>query len=873
MKHTIQAALVVVLIAGCGVESTDSAPPVVAEKKGTSPLEAAFESAAREYQVPVGVLKSIGFVETRLSLQANLESGSGGVGVMQLARRGDIDTLAQAARLTGVTEGKLRVDPAANVRGAAAVLRALFDKSQQSTPSLVASNVGDWYLAVSFYPGFDSATASYDYASDVFLQLESGFDVNGVVQAPVASQWRVHAPVASSRRDAVVEYPGAVGWVASPNYSSGRSTYEFVLIHTMQGSYAGTKSWFQNPNSNVSSHYIVRSSDGQITQMVEHKNTAWHAQCYNGRSIGIEHEGFVADPATWYTTSMYTESAKLTKWIADRHGIPKTRSRIIGHAEVPSQCNTGGHTDPGSGWNWTRYMQLVTGSAPTQTTGVLIGAIYTGGNSSNRVAGATVTVGSQSMTTGTDGLYQFTLAPGSYTATVSKSGFTGTSVMRTVTASTQTWGSMEINASAATGTLRGKIFAFNPADPADMSVAIPGATVTAGGQTQTSAADGAYLFTLPPGTYTVNVTKSGYMANGLSRTVTASQTIWGSVGLSTTSMADTQAPAVAISFPANMASLDLGRIELKGTASDDRGAVSTVKVALNGGAASDVPVTSGAFSVEIQLQPGTNSIEVTAKDAANNTGRVTSTATFNAGVAGFVSLAEMDTTRIEGATVELREASSGTVVSTVTTDASGAYYAPVMVVPADYLVVVKKLGYLTHSETVTVPAENRLALDVAMTPGEDMAAMAELTFIEPADEATINTDTVTLYGVVKGFDVTGVRIVSGSNDLSAELLGAGGFSATLPLTEGANVITATATGTTGQTISATLTLHRAGAGAPVGEMPMAKGGCGGCSTGVGFEAFAMLGLLLGLARRAKRAGVKLITLLSPSPCDAGRGLG
>ncbi|MFO0594928.1 MAG: N-acetylmuramoyl-L-alanine amidase [Myxococcaceae bacterium] len=845
MKRSLVAVLVslVSVLSACGVDPADSTVTPAPSASTNTALETAFTQASREYQVPVAVLKSIAWVETRLSTRANLESGTGGVGVMQLSRRDGVDTLGRAAALTGVTEGRLRVDSAANVRGAAAVLRALFDDARRSQPVLDSQELGDWYVAVSYYPGFDSVVASTDYAADVFLALEQGFTGNGVVQAPLASSWRTHAPVASARRDGVVEYPGAVGWVASPNFTSGRSTYEFVLIHTMQGSYAGTKSWFQNPNSNVSSHYIVRSSDGQITQMVEHKNTAWHAQCYNGRSVGIEHEGFVNDPATWYTDAMYTESAKLTRWIADRHNIPRNRSHIIGHAEVPSQCNTGGHTDPGSGWNWTKYMNLVNGSTPTTTTGVLIGAIYTGGNSANRVSGATVTVGSQTVTTGANGLYQFTLAPGSYTATVSKSGFAGTSVTRTVTAGTQTWGSMEINASAATGVLRGKIFAYNAADPTNMNVAITGATVTAGGQTQTTAADGAYLFNLAPGTYTVNVTKSGYVANQVSRTVAANATVWGSVGLSTTNSADTQAPMVAISFPSNMASLDLGRIDLKGTASDDRGAVATVKVALNGGASTDVPVTNGAFQVEVQLKPGTNSIEVTAVDGANNTGRATSTATFNAGVAGFVS-SSADSSRLEGVSIELREASSGTVVSTVMSDAGGAYYAPVMVVPADYLVVVKKTGFLTHSETVTVPADARLALDLVLTPGIDEVAAAELTFVEPADESTVNAETVTIFGTVTGVDLIGVTL----NDVSAELLGGGGFSATVPLVEGKNVITATATATTGQTLTATLTLYRK-TGATT-QPSMVKGGCGGCS-GVGAEPLLVLALGALFARRRR----------------------
>lgn len=841
--RVLSTALAMTVLMACGGEQ-EAAP--VAQRQ--SPLEATFEATAREYQVPVGVLKALGYVETRLSVTANLESGSGGVGVMQLARRGDQDRLGEAMRLTGVTEGRLRVDPSANVRGAAAVLRSLFEQSQRSDAALQVHEVGDWYVAVSNYPGFDSATISADYAADVFLALESGFSVEGpegrISQAPMTTRWRDSAPVASARRDAVREYPGAVAWVASPNYSSGRSSYEFVLIHTMQGSYAGTKSWFLNPASNVSTHYIVRSSDGEVTQMVEHRNTAWHASCYNGRSVGIEHEGFVQDPARWYTDVMYRESAKLTKWIADRHGIPKNRSRIIGHVEVPRACNGGGHTDPGSGWNWSKYMTYVNGTAPTTGTGVLIGAIYTGGNSANRVAGATVTVAGQTKTTGTDGLYQFTLNPGSYTATVSKSGFSSATVTRTVTAGAQTWGSMEINASAATGTLRGKIFVLNPSDPQDMSTAVDGAVVTAGGRTLTTTGDGVYIFTLPPGTYTVAVSKSGYMNNQVSRAVTASTVTWGSVGLASATMADTQAPQVAITFPSNEAALDLGRIELRGTASDDRGAVASVKVSLNGGAETDVPVASGAFSVEVQLEPGTNTIAVSAVDAAGNRGSHMTTAIFNAGVAGFVHLAGDEATPIDAATVELREPNSGTVVTTVTTDASGAYYAPVMTVPADYLVVVKKTGYMTASETVSVSEETRASLNVGLTAGVDEAEQASVNFVEPMDGATVNTDTVTVYGTVRGFDVATVTV----NGIAAELLGAGGFSVTVPLVEGSNVLEATAVGVTTQTVVGRITVIRK-LGGVVDEPPMAKGGCGGCSTGVGFEALGLLALGALLRRR------------------------
>ena len=116
----------------------------------------------------------------------------------------------------------------------------------------------------------------------------------------------------------------------------------------------------------MSANYIVRSHDGEITQMVHDADAAWHAQCYNRRSIGIEHEGYVADPGTWYTEAMYSESAKLTRWAADRYGIAKNRTHIIGHYEVAPSCNTADHTDPGSGWNWTHYMDLVNSGVPTR---------------------------------------------------------------------------------------------------------------------------------------------------------------------------------------------------------------------------------------------------------------------------------------------------------------------------------------------------------------------------------------------------------------------------------------------------------------------------------------------------------------------------
>lgn len=169
------------------------------------------------------------------------------------------------------------------------------------------------------------------------------------------------------------DYPPAL-WVTSPNYSSRNDTISHVAIHTMQGSYSGSISWFQNPNSSASAHYMVRSSDGQVTQMVREYQKAWHARSANPYSIGIEHEGYVSNPA-WYTAAMYNASADITKHICSTYSVNCSNAysgaahssvvtlsqsyTVKGHQHFPDQT----HTDPGINWNWSHYHSLVNGGS------------------------------------------------------------------------------------------------------------------------------------------------------------------------------------------------------------------------------------------------------------------------------------------------------------------------------------------------------------------------------------------------------------------------------------------------------------------------------------------------------------------------------
>lgn len=154
---------------------------------------------------------------------------------------------------------------------------------------------------------------------------------------------------------------------ASANYTPGRAGAAIgtIVIHATGGRYAGTLDWFRDPSARLSAHYVIRASDGEITQMVAEADTAFHVRGFNRGSIGIEHE-FDPDDGIGYTDVQYRSSARLVCAIAKRYGIPADRAHIRGHGEIPGAD----HPDPGPTWNWSYYMQLVgacAGSVATPT--------------------------------------------------------------------------------------------------------------------------------------------------------------------------------------------------------------------------------------------------------------------------------------------------------------------------------------------------------------------------------------------------------------------------------------------------------------------------------------------------------------------------
>ncbi|MEP6775818.1 MAG: S-layer homology domain-containing protein, partial [Chloroflexota bacterium] len=332
-------------------------------KAGTDngPVATAFSMAAGKWNVPQQVLMAVGWVESHWEQRGGTPSTDFGYGIMHITDRPD-GTMRRAVQITGSSVDEIRAGISANVDAGAALLSDIshnFPSSENPT-----NGMADWYPAVAVYSGATDPLVRDQYAQQVFAIIKTGAsavlqsgeqatlggtDVQGV---PVA----LAAPPMDPNSD---DYPPAI-WVPAyaGNYTVGRPypPLNTIIIHDTEGSYASAISWFQNPASQVSAHYVIRSSDGQVTQMVRDANTAWHAGNwdYNVRAIGIEHEGYMNQQG-WYTEAMYQSSAALVRYLTEKYGIRKDRAHIIGHYQVPNQS----HVDPGPLWDWNHYMSLV----------------------------------------------------------------------------------------------------------------------------------------------------------------------------------------------------------------------------------------------------------------------------------------------------------------------------------------------------------------------------------------------------------------------------------------------------------------------------------------------------------------------------------
>lgn len=162
----------------------------------------------------------------------------------------------------------------------------------------------------------------------------------------------------------------------------------------------------------------------------------------------------------------------------------------------------------------------------------VLGVLYVGSDTANRIAGATVTFGDgRTVTTSPTGLWSFDHVPnGEFTVTASAPGYQTRTITRTTYAA-ESWASFGLSPVApTTGTaiLQGVIY-----HTTDSSHRIANATVTLStGQTLSADANGYYRVTgLPAGDITITASAPGYTTSSVDRTLVDGETEWGSVRL------------------------------------------------------------------------------------------------------------------------------------------------------------------------------------------------------------------------------------------------------------------------------------------------------------------------------------------------------
>ncbi|MYS23000.1 N-acetylmuramoyl-L-alanine amidase [Streptomyces sp. SID4948] len=297
-----------------------------------------------------------------------------------------LHTLRAAAKLTGIPDRQLRDSTAQNIRGGAALLASY----QQDVTGGTSADPADWYGAVARYSGSGDEKAAASFADHVFARMTSG------ARLTTSEGQRVELPADPSIRpatgqlsrlglqpaaDTTAQCPSGLDCrflpAATTNYQVANRPADgmdvkYIVIHDTESSYQSAVNAFQTSGNGDSAHYVMRASDGAITQMVADKDLAFHDGNYwfNMHSIGIEHEGYAAQGATWYTQEQYQDTAALVAYLAARYDIPLDREHIIGHDNVPgpqSSYVVGMHWDPGPYWDWSSFMALL--GAPTDTGG------------------------------------------------------------------------------------------------------------------------------------------------------------------------------------------------------------------------------------------------------------------------------------------------------------------------------------------------------------------------------------------------------------------------------------------------------------------------------------------------------------------------
>lgn len=363
----------------------------------------AFESAYQACpEIPQGLLEAISFTNTHcnhLTDDNYFHDGPDAMprtyGLMGLVKEGRgyfRENLHLVAELSGISETEILQSPEKNVLAYAKAFGRLAKESKATDikgylsviQQLSELPIGE---EKDIYPMQSMLYSVCVFLNDAKKAEQFGFPKQDI---DLKSVFAEHYDLLTAPELGILrspDYPPAI-WDPAPecNWEPRTKEVSAVVIHYTEGSYAGCISWFKNCDAEVSAHYVIRSADGQITQMVREKDKAWHAGTANGYTIGIEHEAY-GNIWEFFTEEMYQSSAALVQSICSRYRTiegQRTHDRdtldngfclnnglynlggegscvqIKGHQHYPDQS----HTDPGPYWDWNHYYKLINEGTP-----------------------------------------------------------------------------------------------------------------------------------------------------------------------------------------------------------------------------------------------------------------------------------------------------------------------------------------------------------------------------------------------------------------------------------------------------------------------------------------------------------------------------
>jgi N-acetyl-anhydromuramyl-L-alanine amidase AmpD len=352
-------------------------PPAADPGEYLKGIDAEFTAAATEFDVPVDVLKAVGYVESQWQMvmgEVEFDGLDPAFGTMALRGK----NLTRGASLLGVEADALKSTRLLNIRAAAAVLREKADLAK-----IDRKDLGAWAPAVAELSGIeDKSAAAVSYVhQNVYALIRNGLvvtDLDGEVISEI-----------KPRIDVIPNYPGADGmpvlaanpdykgatWRSTPNFSKrpagAAGKPQIVIIHTCEGAYSGCWGWLAQAKSGVSAHYVVKEDGAEITQLVKEADKAWHiAAKYksslnggkfaelegstgNNFTVGIEHAGY-GKQASW-NSNLIAQSASLVCDITRRNKIPRDKFHIVGHGQLQPY----NRSDPGPNWPWATYFEKI----------------------------------------------------------------------------------------------------------------------------------------------------------------------------------------------------------------------------------------------------------------------------------------------------------------------------------------------------------------------------------------------------------------------------------------------------------------------------------------------------------------------------------